>query len=230
MLDIGNQTLGVSINFIDVTRNKRLQGELEHSNQELEMAYEELQSANEELETTNEELQSSNEELETTNEELQSTNEELETMNEELQSTNEELQTVNDEVQRSSEELNQSNVFLESILTSMKDGVVVIDRNLRVQIWNYKAEDLWGLRTDEAMEKNFLNLDIGLPIEQLRQPIRDCLSGIAGRTSEVLLNAINRRGRSILCRITCTALIGGLNDIEGVIMLMEECSDPNQST
>jgi two-component system, chemotaxis family, CheB/CheR fusion protein len=106
MLDPGNTILGVSINFIDVTRYKRLQEELEHSHQELEMAYEELQSTNEELETTNEELQSSNEELETTNEELQSTNEELETMNEELQSTNEELQTVNDELQRRSEELN----------------------------------------------------------------------------------------------------------------------------
>lgn len=88
LVDISSQILGVSITFNDVTRAKRLEYELEHSNQELEMAYEELQSTNEELETTNEELQSSNEELETTNEELQSTNEELETMNEELQSSN----------------------------------------------------------------------------------------------------------------------------------------------
>jgi two-component system CheB/CheR fusion protein len=72
--------LGVSITFVDVTRHKRLQDDLERSKHELEAAYEELQAANEELETTNEELQSTNEELETTNEELQSTNEELETM------------------------------------------------------------------------------------------------------------------------------------------------------
>nr|RNJ65723.1 MAG: PAS domain-containing protein [Leptolyngbya sp. IPPAS B-1204] len=215
--------LGVSVNFIDVTRYKHLQEELEHSNQELEMAYEELQSTNEELETTNEELQSSNEELETTNEELQSTNEELETMNEELQSTNEELQTVNDELQRRSEELNRSNAFLEAILTSLKGGVIVVNRNLHVQIWNHKAEDMWGLRPEEAVEQNFLNLDIGLPVEQLRQPIRDCLSGPVDGVSEVVLSAINRRGRNIQCRITCTPLIAEQQQIQGVILLMEEC-------
>lgn len=146
--------IGTCTSFIDVTHAKHLKEELEHSNQELEMAYEELQSSNEELETTNEELQSSNEELET--------------MNEELQSTNEELQTVNDELQRRSEELNQMNAFLESILSSLKGGVVVVDCQVRVQIWNYKAEDFWGLRSEEAIAQNFLNLDIGLPVEQLR--------------------------------------------------------------
>src|SRR5262249_53325314 len=150
--------------------------ELEHSNQELETAYEELQSTNEELETTNEELQSTVEELETTNEELQSTNEELETMNEELQSTNEELQTINEELRRRTDELNQVNGFLESILTNLRVGVVVVDRNLQIQIWSRRAEDMWGLRADEAQNKNFLNLDIGLPVESLKAPIRACLT------------------------------------------------------
>jgi two-component system CheB/CheR fusion protein len=222
LVDPEGAVLGVSINFSDVTRYQRLQNELETSNQELEMAYEELQSTNEELETTNEELQSSNEELETTNEELQSTNEELETMNEELQSTNEELQTVNEELQKRGEELNQSNAFLESILTSLRGGVVVVDRDLGVQIWNHKAEDLWGLRSNEALEQNFLNLDIGLPVEQLRQPMRVCLAGDDRGATEVLLPAINRRGRSIQCRVTCTPLTGSEAQIQGVILLMEE--------
>jgi two-component system CheB/CheR fusion protein len=225
--DNTSHVLGIGITFTDVTRYKRLQEELEHSNQELETAYEELQSTNEELETTNEELQSANEELETTNEELQSTNEELETMNEELQSTNEELQTVNDELQRRSEELNQTNSFLESILISLKGGVVVVNRDLHVQIWNHKAEDLWGLRAAEALGQNFLNLDIGLPVEQLRPSIRSCLNSSnpeadSTDSAEVLLNAINRRGRSIQCRVTCTPLVDIDRDVQGVILLMEE--------
>lgn len=226
LLDMANNTiLGISINFIDVTRYKRLQEELQHSNQELEMAYEELQSTNEELETTNEELQSTNEELETTNEELQSTNEELETMNEELQSINEELQTVNDELQRRGEELNQVNAFLQSILGSLRGSVVVVDRDLYVQVWNHKAEDLWGLRTDEALGQNFLNLDIGLPVEQLRQPIRQCLIGDLNDTADVVLNAVNRRGKSIFCQVTCTPLVGISQQVTGVILVMEERED-----
>jgi two-component system CheB/CheR fusion protein len=222
LLEDSDRVLGISITFIDVSRYKRLQGELEHANQELEMAYEELQSTNEELETTNEELQSTNEELETTNEELQSTNEELETMNEELQSTNEELQTVNDELQRSTEDLNESNAFLESILTSLRGGVVVVDRNLQVQIWNHKAEDLWGLRAEEALSQNFLNLDIGLPVDQLVQALRGCLIEQSSEGVKIVLDAINRRGKSIQCQVSCTSLIGTDRQVQGVILLMEE--------
>lgn len=218
---LNGKILGCSITFADVSRSRRLQKELEHSNQELEMAYEELQSTNEELETTNEELQSSNEELETTNEELQSTNEELETMNEELQSANEELQTINEELRLRSDELNQVNAFLESILTSLQGGVVVVNRDMQIQVWNDQAEDLWGMRRDEVEGQHFLNLDIGLPVEQLRQPIRSCLAG-ESRYIAVVLEAINRRGRAILCKVTFTPLLGIDRDIVGVIMLMEE--------
>ena len=221
--DFSGNLLGISITFTDITRSKRLQNELEHSNQELEMAYEELQSTNEELETTNEELQSSNEELQTTNEELQSTNEELETMNEELQSSNGELQTINEELRLRSEELHYVNTFLESILSSLRVGVAVLNRDLHIRIWNDKAEDLWGLRAEEVEGQHFFNLDIGLPVEQLRHPIRNCLQG--AEFLEVTLLATNRRGKSIQCKVACTPLTSRKKEIEGVIIFMQQNTD-----
>jgi two-component system, chemotaxis family, CheB/CheR fusion protein len=215
--------LGVSISFIDVTRYHELQGELQRSNQELETANEELQSSNEELETTNEELQSTNEELETTNEELHSTNEELETMNEELQSTNEEMQTINDELRHRTTELNQTNTFLNSILTSLKAGVVVLDRNFNILSWNDKSENLWGLRVEEVQGRSLLSLDIGLPVEQLREPIRKCFTEMKD-SEELVLNAINRRGRTVQCRVNCNPLFGTEKNLLGVILSIEEIS------
>ncbi len=216
-----DELLGIKITFTEVTRFKQLQQDLVHANQELETAYEELQSTNEELETTNEELQSTVEELETTNEELQSTNEELETMNEELQSTNEELQTMNEELRQRSDELNQVNTFLESILTSLRAGVVVLSRDLQILIWNRKAEDMWGLRFDEVFSKQLISLDIGLPIERLIQPLRAIITG-ESENYEVVLNAINRRGRAIGCEVICTPLQTSGSHIQGVILLMEQ--------
>ncbi|MBD1901770.1 PAS domain S-box protein [Trichocoleus sp. DQ-A3] len=221
LVEVSNNLLGVSISFIDVSRYKRLQDDLQQSNQELEMAYEELQSTNEELETTNEELQSSNEELETTNEELQSSNEELETMNEELQSTNEELQALNDEMHRRSEELNDANAFLESILGTLRGGIVVVGRDMHIQRWDRKAEELWGLGSDEIQGQHFLNLDIGLPVEQLKQPIRNCLSGEKD-LQEIILNATNRRGKAIECKVSCKPLLGKEGEIREVLLFMEE--------
>ncbi|NJK50615.1 PAS domain S-box protein [Candidatus Gracilibacteria bacterium] len=215
------EILGVGITFTDVTRYQELKVELQQANQELETANEELQSSNEELETTNEELQSTNEELETTNEELQSTNEELETMNEELQSTNEELQTINDELRLRTADLNQANAFLNSILGSLKAGVVVVDRQFNTLSWNEEAENLWGLRAEEVKGQSILNLDIGLPVEQLREPIRNCLSEV-NRTQELILEAVNRRGRTIQCRIGINPLNGSERECLGAILLMEE--------
>jgi len=216
------QADGVVISFDDVTAFNLLNRELEKSNAELEGAYEELQSTNEELETTNEELQSTVEELETTNEELQSTNEELETMNEELQSTNEELTTINDELRRRSDELNDVNDFMAAVLTSLRGGVAVLDTELRVEVWNERAVDLWGLRDDEVRGMHFMMLDIGLPVQSLARPIRACLAG-ESESESVTLEAINRRGKPIVCDVTCTPMRrADGSSIRGVILVMEE--------
>jgi two-component system CheB/CheR fusion protein len=212
---------GASVYFTDVTRQRRLQDEVQRAHQELQTALEELQSTNEELETTNEELQSTVEELETTNEELQSTNEELETMNEELQSTNEELQALNDEARERTDHMADLNAFLESILRGLRSGVVVVDQDLHIRQWNHHAEDMWGLRAEEVLQRNFLNLDTGLPVEQLRAPIRACLQGESEHL-QVQVQAINRRGRPIRLRVTCTPLSAALPDVRGVILLLDE--------
>ncbi len=144
LVDSDNGLLGVSIVFFDVTATRALLDKVVQTNSQLEAAYEELQSTNEELETTNEELQSTVEELETTNEELQSTNEELETMNEELQSTNDELHTINDALRERSVELGETRMFLDSLVNSIQYGMVVVDREMRVVLWNRGCVELWG--------------------------------------------------------------------------------------
>jgi two-component system, chemotaxis family, CheB/CheR fusion protein len=221
LFDDDRGLLGIRVTFYDVTPLKTLQEELTHTKQDLATAYEELQSTNEELETTNEELQSTVEELETTNEELQSTNEELETMNEELHSANEELQTMNDELRNRGTELNASNAFLEAVFTGLRSAVVVLDRDLRVHVWNAGALDAWGLRADEAQGTSFFTLDIGLPVGELHQPIRDILSGAAPHR-ELTLDATNRKGKKVRCRVAIAPLLGGDRAVTGAILLMAD--------
>jgi two-component system, chemotaxis family, CheB/CheR fusion protein len=215
--------LGATATFVDVTAARQLRQELERSQRELEIAYEELQSTVEELETTNEELHSTNEELETTNEELHSTNEELETMNEELQSTNEELETLNTELRRRTSELDEANQFLESVLGSLHAGVAVLDTDLMVRAWNAQAQELWGLRPDEVVGHSFLNLDIGLPVGELRQPVWAALSG-AEEKARLVVKAVNRRGREIAC-VVVIAPMNGEGRVGGAVVMMEDGSD-----
>jgi two-component system CheB/CheR fusion protein len=214
--------LGSSVTFADVTRYRRVYDALELSRHNVESAYRELQSTVEELETTNEELQSMNEELETTNEELQSTNEELETMNEEMQSTNEELETMNDELRLRTDELHRSNAFFDAVLTSLRTACVVVDTELAVEVWNREAEDMWGLRREEVLGAHLLDLDIGLPVEQLSKPIRVCLAGET--VPNLTLQATNRRGRRLAVSVTLLPLVVPARRQEpiGAILLMDE--------
>jgi two-component system, chemotaxis family, CheB/CheR fusion protein len=213
----GRRPLGMAISFEDVTEHHRLQREIETTRQELETSQEELQS-------TNEELQSTVEELQTTNEELQSTNEEMETMNEELASTNEELSEMNSELRRRTLEAQRAGAFLESILSSVDVGVVVLDREMDVLLWNERAEDLWGLRSEEVRGRSFLELDIGLPVTELEQSVRALLGGEEPRQDarENTLEARNRRGRRIQCQVTQTVRLAVDGGVAGVVLLMEE--------
>jgi len=225
LLAAGGEVLGASISFTDVTRFRQLRVEVETTNRQLELAYEELQSTNEELETTNEELESTVEELETTNEELQSTNEELETMNEELQSANDELQSTNEELRDRTIEITNLNAFMESILGSLEAAVIVLDRDLVVQVWTHQAHELWGLRADETVGQHLLNLDSGLPTAELHPWLRSVITkqqtAIVGRQ----LSAVNRRGRRVELRVAVTSLQGDGDQPAGALILMEDISE-----
>jgi two-component system CheB/CheR fusion protein len=144
-------------------------------------------------------------------------------MNEELQSTNEELETINDELRDRTSELNDVNEFFDAILTSIGVGVAVVDREQRVQIWNHQAEDLWGLRREEALDRHLLSLDVGLPLEQVAAALRSVVIGASARERAVL-DAINRRGRAIHCATTILPLHAPGTDgaVRGAIVLMED--------
>lgn len=101
--------------------------------QELAETRAEMTALLEERDAANEELQIANEEIRTSNEELQSTNEELETSREELQSTNEELTTSNQELQTRNEQLKVAQDYAEAIVETVREPLVVLSEDVRVQ-------------------------------------------------------------------------------------------------
>jgi two-component system CheB/CheR fusion protein len=72
--------------------------------------------------------------------EVESANRQLEAAYEELQSTNEQLRTRTTEI-------SALNHFMESILGSLAAAVVVVSRDMIVQVWNKQAEELWAFES-----------------------------------------------------------------------------------
>jgi two-component system CheB/CheR fusion protein len=110
---------------------------------------------------------------------------------------------------------------MESILGSLGAAVIVVNRDLIVQVWNRQAEDLWGLREDEMVGQHFLNLDSGMPSAQLKTLVRSVIFDGEQR-GEKSLDAVNRRGRPVRLRVAATPLMSGTNEPAGALLLMEQ--------
>lgn len=125
---------------------------------------------------------------------------------------------MNDELRERTDEAVAANTFLSSVLGSIPAAVVVLDRNLMVTAWSQAATDLWGLRPDEAENQFFLNLDIGLPVGELRDAARLAL---AGETPDpVELKARDRLGRPVAASSTFSPLRSLDGQISGAILAM----------
>jgi two-component system CheB/CheR fusion protein len=113
-------------------------------------------------------------------------------------------------------------------MANLQMGVAVLDKDLRVQLWNRRAEDLWGIRSEEAIGQPLLALDIGLPMGDLAQPLRETARGQNGHV-DLKIGATNRRGRRFTCRVQATVMSAAEGG-PGVIVLMEPLAEPAQNS
>lgn len=112
-----------------------------------------------ELDVMNKELQSAIEELSASNEKLLMTNEELETAEEELQASNEELRTLNEELEVRNEEVARAKDYVEAIVNTVRESLIVLDNNFRVKSANKAFYDTFKVTPEET--KNTLLFDLG---------------------------------------------------------------------
>lgn len=150
-------------------RNKQLE-------RELAQLREDIRSITEDQEAVNEELQSANEELLSGSEELQSLNEELETSKEEIQSTNEELTILNQELLDRNDQLNISRLYAESIIATIREPLIVLDKDMKVRTANQSYYKKFKTSEEETEGISFYQLKNGLwDIPALRSALENSL-------------------------------------------------------
>jgi two-component system CheB/CheR fusion protein len=153
---------------------------LREQGEDLRVATTASQVAAEEIETLNEELQSSNEELETLHEEAQATVEELNVANEELQARTVDLETL-------ANKHAQEQARLSTILASMADAVLVVDRDGRPVRSNDAFEEIMGGLVNPFSPAN----EHGVPLSAVEAPTHRVAQGESFR---VEFTALSRDG------------------------------------
>jgi two-component system CheB/CheR fusion protein len=125
---------------------------------------------------------------------------------------------MNDELRDRTDEALHANSFLSSILSSVEQAVIVVDTEFRVTKWSKAASELWGIREDEVEAQHLLNLDIGIPVAELREPVRKALSG--AEQEPVVLEGHDRRGHAVRTEVSFAQLRSHLDEANGVILVM----------
>ncbi len=161
----------------------RLERELLGSQDVLRRSLAELQAANEELEASAEELQAASEEL-------QASNEELEASNEELQATNEELSTLNQEQRQRADVLQGLNSDLENIQSSLSQGMIIVDGDLRITRFTPLAVRVFALLEND-FGRLLTDIPTTLPMPEFAEALRSVAAGEPRRTIEIGNNDVS---------------------------------------
>jgi two-component system CheB/CheR fusion protein len=171
-----------------------------------------------------EELQSANEELLSGSEELQSLNEELETSKEEIQSTNEELTTLNQELFDRNEQFNLSRLYAESIIATMREPLLVLDRNMQVKTANRAYYEKFGVVEEETEGKSLYSLGSG---EWDRPALRAALGMVLtreARVRDIELNYSVGGGERIIL-LNAARIFRRDSDEQLILLAMEDITD-----
>jgi len=107
---------------------------------------------------------------------------------------------------------------------------LVVDRQGNLLLASDKARQMFGLPVADLgcplrdsrcrSGRPLLTLDIVIPVARLRQPLRACLDGSAREV--VTLEGVNRRGKPIVCKVTCSSLANRSGEASDLLLLMED--------
>ncbi len=158
-------------------------------------------------------------------EELSATAEELEAMNEELTAINEELENTQQELLISNSNLQKETAQLQTILSSITDGIITTDDKGTITSINYAALKLFGFK-DDVIGKQFAsccilyNAKTGIPYED---PVTQVLQ--QGKPVSLYRNTIIRNnGDTYYAYIVCNPLYIA-NKIAGCIIVIRNITD-----
>lgn len=86
------------------------------------------------------------------------------------------------EVERS---LKEKNLFIQDILSSVSEGIIVYDLDLRYRVWNRYMEDLTGITESEVIGRPFSDYHPDLNGDDIKKLLTDAINGNISASADV---------------------------------------------
>jgi two-component system, chemotaxis family, CheB/CheR fusion protein len=129
---------------------------------------------------------------------------------------------ANEQMRRRADEARTYRTQVQAMMRRIDAGVMVIDNELRVRSWNCWSENTWGVGEKEVTGQWLTGLNIGLPMRELDREVRQAV--VEGIGNETELDAIDRWGRKLRCRVQVAPLLYEDHTSGGALVVVEERS------
>ncbi len=132
--------------------------------------------------------------------------------------------TVGKAVSEASKEIKTLDFYHQTIINTMKPALIVLNKHNIVSTWNPAAGQMWMIKSDYALGRNFYEMGMGDRIPGISDVIRDAIREKKPVTISDM-EIINPKGEKRYVDVTTVPLVGQNGELQGTIMMMDDVTD-----
>lgn len=132
------------------------------------------------------------------------------------------LEEANVSLSSTFEELRRRNQFIETILTNISTGVIVIDRHSRIAMINKVAERMLAIKTEKVLGKSYKEVIREEHFEAIRALSREVGEAAGGQVERQIDLPLG--GKKISLRVSVAVLQDGAGDYMGLVVAFDDLS------
>ena len=144
----------------------------------------------------------------------------------ELSRTNEVLQIEITEHNKAEEEINRTKNYLDNVIDSASEFMLVVDMNYKVSTWNKTAERLTGYKKREVLRRSINSLDVFLNSKDLQDDIKNIQNGVKIPFNELILRS--KTGAKKLVRTSGSIVMESGANQAGVLFVGKEITQDSE--
>jgi len=144
----------------------------------------------------------------------------------ELSITNEVLQIEITEHNKAEEEIKRTKDYLDNVIDSASEFMLVVDMNYKVSTWNKTAERLTGYKKREVLRRSINSLDVFLNSKNLQDDIKNIQNGVKIPFNELILKS--KTGAKKLVRASGSIVMESSANQTGVLFVGKEITQDSE--
>ena len=122
----------------------------------------------------------------------------------------------------------RSNLFRQTLLDNLRDGVIFVDAHEKIHVWNQTLEVMTGMSASKVDGSHLTPEMLGMsdehggPLPKSHSPLTECLQTRKSKTGDYKL--VGRSGREVKVEMTFSPVLDASSEVQGAVVLVHDAS------